>query len=58
MCNYEIPQTGGLYQLDDTNRKPIADYPVYVNVQTNGVFSLLLRDAQAAGDRVKAILQP
>ncbi len=38
MYNYEIPQTGGLYQLDDTNRKPIADYPVYVNVQTNGVF--------------------
>lgn len=48
----------GNYELDDTNRKPIADYPVYVNVRNERRFfrSTPIRDAQLEGNRDKAIL--
>lgn len=47
-----------LYTLDDTDRKPIADYPVYVNVRNERRFfrHTPIKDAQTAGDRDKAIL--
>ena len=48
----------GNYQLDDTDRKPLADLPVYVNVRNERRFfrATPIRDAQAEGDRDKAIL--
>ena len=48
----------GLYQLDDTNRKTIADYPVYVNVRNERRFfrATPIRDARAEGNRDRAIL--
>ena len=48
----------GNYELDDTNRKPIADYPVYVNVRNEQRFfrSTPIRDAQLEGNRDKTIL--
>ena len=47
-----------LYTHDDTDRKPIADYPVYVNVRNERRFfrHTPIEDAQKAGDRDKAIL--
>ena len=47
----------GLFALDDTDRKPIADYPVYVNVKNEHRFfrSTPIRDAQTTGDRDRAI---
>ena len=47
----------GLYQLDDADRKTIADYPVYVNVRNERRFfrATPIRDAQAEGDRDRAI---
>ena len=48
----------GLFALDDTERKPIVDYPVYVNVKNERRFfrATPIRDAQTAGDRDKVIL--
>ena len=48
----------GNYELDDTNRKPIADYPLYVNVRNERRFfrSNPIRDAQQNGKRDKIIL--
>ncbi len=48
----------GLYQLDDTDRNPIADYPVYVNVRNERRFfrATPIRDAQTERDRDRAIL--
>jgi len=48
----------GNYELDDTNRKPIADYPVYVNVRNERRFFRFtpIRDAQLEGNRDRAIL--
>ena len=48
----------GLYHLDDTERKPIADYPVYVNVRNERRFfrTTPIRDAQEEGNRDRAIL--
>lgn len=47
-----------LYVLDDTDRKPIADYPVYVNVRNERRFfrATPIKDANAEGNRDKAIL--
>ena len=47
-----------IYALDDTDRKPIADYPIYVNVKNERRFfrATPIRDAQTAGDRDRAIL--
>ena len=47
-----------LYELDDTDRKPIADYPVYVNVRNEKRFFRCtpIKDAQSEGDRTRAIL--
>ena len=47
-----------IYVLDDTDRKPVADYPVYVNVKNERRFfrATPIRDAQTAGDRDRAIL--
>jgi hypothetical protein len=47
-----------LYELDDMDRKPIADYPVYVNVRNEHRFfrATPIKDAQQEGDRDKAIL--
>ena len=46
-----------LYELDDTDRKPIADFPVYVNVRNERRFfrATPIRDAQQKGDRDRAI---
>ena len=48
----------GNYELDDTNRKPIADYPVYVNVRNERRFfrSTPIKDSQQKGNRDSAIL--
>lgn len=48
----------GNYELDDTDRKPIADYPVYVNVKNERRFfrATPIKDAQHEGNRDKAIL--
>lgn len=48
----------GNYELDDTNRKPIDDYPVYVNVRNERRFFRFtpVRDAQQEGNRDRAIL--
>ena len=47
-----------IYELDDTDRKPIADYPVFVNVRNEKrVFRCTpIKDAQSEGDRKRAIL--
>ena len=47
-----------LYTLDDTDRKPIADYPVYVNVRNESRFfrRTPIKDAQSENDRTKTIL--
>jgi hypothetical protein len=46
-----------IYELDDTDRKPIVDYPVYVNVRNERRFFRCtpIKDAQTAGDRDRAI---
>ena len=46
-----------IYVLDDTDRKRIADYPVYVNVKNERRFfrATPIKDAQTAGDRDRAI---
>ena len=51
-------QENDLYELDDTDRKPIADYPVYVNVRNERRFfrATPIKDAQQKGDRDRAIL--
>lgn len=48
----------GLFALDDTGRKPIADYPVYVNVKNERRFfrATPIRDAQTAGNSDRATL--
>jgi hypothetical protein len=48
----------GNYELDDTDRKPLADLPVYVNVRNERRFfrATPIRDAQAEDNRDKAIL--
>lgn len=47
-----------LYALDETDRKPIADFPVYVNVRNERRFfrATPIRDAQQEGNRDRAIL--
>lgn len=47
----------GLYALDDTDRKPFADFPVYVNVRNERRFfrATPIRDAQQKGNRDKTI---
>lgn len=47
-----------LYVLDDTDRKPIADYPVYVNVRNERRFfrATPIKDVKAESNRDKAIL--
>ena len=47
-----------LYELDDTDMKAIADYPVYVNVRNEHRFfrATPIKDAQQEGDRDKVIL--
>ena len=47
-----------IYELDDTDRKPIADYPVFVNVRNEKRFFRCtpIKDAQSEGDRKRAIL--
>jgi hypothetical protein len=47
-----------IYELDDTDRKPIADLPVYVNVRNERRFfrATPIKDAQSEGDRDRAIL--
>jgi len=46
-----------LYELDNTDKKPIADYPVYVNVRNEHRFfrATPIKDAQREGDRDRAI---
>lgn len=48
----------GNYKLDDTNRKSIANFSVYVNVRNERRFfrSTPIRDAQLEGNRDKTIL--
>lgn len=48
----------GLFALDDTDRKPLADFPVYVNVKNERRFFRVtpIRDAQKEGRRDHAIL--
>ena len=48
----------GNYELIDTDRKPLADYPVYVNVRNENRFfrATPIRDAQKEGHRDQAIL--
>jgi len=47
-----------LYELDDSDRKPIADFSVYVNVRNERRFfrAAPIMDAKAVGNRDKAIL--
>lgn len=47
-----------LYELDDSDRKPIADFSVYVNVRNECRFfrATPIKDAQRVGDRDNAIL--
>ena len=47
-----------IYELDDTDRKPIADYPVYVNVRNEKRFfrRTPIKDAQSEGDKTRAVL--
>ena len=47
-----------MYELDDSDRKPIADYPVYVNVRNERRFlrTTPIRNAQKEGHRDHAIL--
>ena len=47
-----------LYELDETDRKPIADYPVYVNVRNERRFfrATPIMYAKAVGNRDKTIL--
>ena len=46
-----------LYELDDSDRKPIADFSVYVNVRNECRFfrATPIKDAQRKGDRDNAI---
>lgn len=48
----------GLYELDDEDRQPIADYPVYVNIRNEQRFfrSTPIKDAQTEGNRTNIIL--
>ena len=47
-----------IYEFDDTGRKPIADYPKYVNVKNERRFfrATPIRDAQKEGNSDHAIL--
>ncbi|MBQ7572379.1 MAG: hypothetical protein IJT19_09100 [Bacteroidaceae bacterium] len=47
----------GMYELDDSDSKPLADFPVYVNVRNERRFfySTPIRDAQTEGHRDHAI---
>ena len=46
-----------MYELDDSDSKPLADFPVYVNIRNERRFfrATPIRDTQTAGDRDKAI---
>ena len=48
----------GNYELDDTGRKPIADFPIYVNVRNERRFfrATPIKDAQQQGNRDWVIL--
>ena len=47
-----------LYEVDNDEGRPIADYPVYVNVRNERRFfrRTPIKDAQSEGDRTRAIL--
>ena len=47
-----------MYELDDSDRKPLADFPVYVNVKNELRFfhATPIKEAQTAGERDKAII--
>lgn len=47
-----------LYEIDNDEDRPIADYPVYVNVRNEKRFfrRTPIKDAQSEGNRTKAIL--
>lgn len=47
-----------LYEMDNDEERPIADYPVYVNVRNERRFfrRTPIKDAQSEGDRTRAIL--
>ena len=49
----------GLYELDDEDRQPIADYPVYVNIRNEQRFfrSTPIKDAQTEGNRRRSHLR-
>lgn len=53
-----IKREDGLYELDETTRKPIVDFPVYVNVRNERRFfrATPIKDAQAEGKRDSVIL--
>ena len=53
-----IKREDGLYELDETDRKPIVDVPVYVNVRNERRFfrATPIKNAQAEGKRDSAIL--
>ncbi len=48
----------GYYELDDEERKPLANFPAYVNTRNEYRFfrRTPIKDAQSKGDRDKAIL--
>ena len=47
-----------IYELDDTDRKPLTDFPTYVNIRNEQRFfrTTPIRDAQKEGHRDHAIL--
>lgn len=47
----------GMYELDDSNITPLADYPVYVNVRNERRFfrTTPIKDAQQKGDKIHLI---
>ena len=53
-----LKREDGLYELDDTDRKPIVDFPIYVNVRNERRFfrATPIKNAQAEGNRDSAIL--
>ncbi len=54
-----IKREDGLYKMDETDKKPVADVPVYVNVRNERRFfrNTPIKDALAKGDRDGAIHQ-
>lgn len=52
-----IKREDGLYEMDETDKKPVADVPVYVNVRNERRFfrNTPISDALAKGDRDGAI---